>query len=451
MNTASVRARKSLAVVFGRKGGRTLIIFSLAVIALFTGLVANLLSDASRRSADALADLTAAVLVPGANGDLSKSVDRLRQRFPRLIAVAMLDSSGVVRRVYPERPAHRRAVQQANAAVGESVVVDGPENGLATRVRGVVTSLNGSSSPFAQRAMMLFSEPAYSGRWFYATVMLGGAIILMAILCSLSMRSWVTGRIAQPLRQMARATREERRNPSDRFTLRSGGCRETDEIAAVIEDLMQGVDESEARARRVERESKHTLRKRELGFDRELRRAKKEAFTDGLTRLRNRTFLKATLESLFDCQQAEGADLAVVMIDIDNFKPYNDKHGHLVGDALLRFVGSLLKTVLRPSDHAVRFGGDEFLLLLSDTGAESAQIVATRLIKLFGQYTARFGNDPCLSMSAGVASIRLNRPSSSRQLISFADEALYTVKRKRKGSAVVSGRVADEAGRFVSV
>ena len=155
--------------------------------------------------------------------------------------------------------------------------------------------------------------------------------------------------------------------------------------------------------------------------------------------LRNRRFLEQELEPLVVSQRVRGKDLCGVMIDLDNFKRYNDSCGHQAGDELLRFVGELLNGALRQEDHAIRVGGDEFLLLLPDVGSDEATRVVERVQRLFGQYTHQVVDAGRVSMSAGIATIMANACINGRELIAEADKALYHVKQNGKSAVCAAG------------
>ena len=106
------------------------------------------------------------------------------------------------------------------------------------------------------------------------------------------------------------------------------------------------------------------------------------------------------------------------------------------GDTLLRLVGNLLGGAIRPEDHAVRYGGDEFLLLLPDTNSQQAGAIAERLVRLFAQYTMPLGRGCDLSISAGVASIQADAVGSGQALVARADAALYAAKRRGKNTVI---------------
>ena len=96
---------------------------------------------------------------------------------------------------------------------------------------------------------------------------------------------------------------------------------------------------------------------------------------------------------------------------------------------------------IRPTDHAIRYGGDEFLILLPNTGVDEAATIGERLVKLFGQYLICLGPDHNLSISVGVASRLEDRATSGHLLVAMADTALYAAKRGGK-NAVARHRAA---------
>jgi diguanylate cyclase (GGDEF)-like protein len=144
---------------------------------------------------------------------------------------------------------------------------------------------------------------------------------------------------------------------------------------------------------------------------------------DPLTRLLNR---RALLHALQEAgERAEDRHLALVFLDLDNFKQINDRHGHVIGDRVLEKFGSLLNEHVRAEDRAFRVGGDEFALLLRHAGEQDAREVVARVID-----ATESNIDPLvrtLNASFGIAT------SSSRQepeeLLRIADEAMYQAKR----------------------
>lgn len=102
------------------------------------------------------------------------------------------------------------------------------------------------------------------------------------------------------------------------------------------------------------------------------------SFKDGLTGVGNRREFDAVLQREWSAAQRHGAPLSLIMVDIDFFKSYNDYYGHVQGDACLKQVANVLGEAVRPGDFVGRFGGEEFVLILPNTGAEAARQVAER-------------------------------------------------------------------------
>ncbi|MFQ5698107.1 MAG: diguanylate cyclase [Myxococcota bacterium] len=156
----------------------------------------------------------------------------------------------------------------------------------------------------------------------------------------------------------------------------------------------------------------------------------KQSFVDGLTGLWNRSYMDRRLESELKVATRYERRLSLVMADIDHFKQLNDTHGHLFGDIVLQGVAGALREVARQSDVVCRFGGEEFVLLLTDTPLQGGIDVAERL----RQAVESKGFEVCgqiLSVTAsfGVATTdRIEEPLSTEALLSAADQALYSSK-----------------------
>ena len=153
------------------------------------------------------------------------------------------------------------------------------------------------------------------------------------------------------------------------------------------------------------------------------------SLNDTLTGLYNRTWLADMLPKLVGRARAQGSPLALLMVDLDNFKKFNDTHGHLVGDAALCAAANVIRDGLRPSDFAVRYGGEELMAVLPDTNAEMAHMVANRLCQKMRE-TVLFPDMrvpmPHLTACFGVAV--LDPSADETALIDAADAALYRAK-----------------------
>jgi diguanylate cyclase (GGDEF)-like protein len=165
----------------------------------------------------------------------------------------------------------------------------------------------------------------------------------------------------------------------------------------------------------------------------------RELQTDPLTGVFNRRFLDATVPDILRLDQRRGDPSGLLLLDIDRFKALNDEHGHLVGDEALRHVAQLLQQTLRQHDCVIRYGGEEFLLLLPGAGAPAARALAEQVLaQLAGQpLPLPDGRTLTLGATIGVAV----SPADGRTwqaLLARADERMYAGKRSGRGRVVVA-------------
>jgi diguanylate cyclase (GGDEF)-like protein len=154
----------------------------------------------------------------------------------------------------------------------------------------------------------------------------------------------------------------------------------------------------------------------------------KLATVDGLTGLRNRRWLDTAFERQLTRTARQPEPVALLMIDLDNFKPLNDVYGHLVGDAVLRQMARRVAAGLRPQDLLARFGGDELAVLLPGTDATQAVSIAERLRGAVrsGPTEPEDENLPPTTVSIGVAATETSVTLAA--LLQAADAALYRAK-----------------------
>jgi diguanylate cyclase (GGDEF)-like protein len=149
------------------------------------------------------------------------------------------------------------------------------------------------------------------------------------------------------------------------------------------------------------------------------------ATSDPLTGLGNRLAMNQELERQEAQRLRYGRSYSVLLLDVDEFKRINDERGHAVGDRVLREVASIVLAGLRDSDRAYRFGGDEFLVVLTETDREGAGVVAERIRQQVGADPLRCEGGPlALSVSIGAA-----EAAPDEDLIERVDKALYRAKR----------------------
>ena len=162
------------------------------------------------------------------------------------------------------------------------------------------------------------------------------------------------------------------------------------------------------------------------------------SITDGLTGLYNRRYMVETLSNEVSRASRLKHNFAVLMIDIDHFKRYNDTYGHLAGDDLLVKIASLFRQSIRDMDLAARYGGEEFLIILPEHGAEAAMGVAERIRTGVGTATSDLNNSQeAVSVSIGVATFPENG-TTPVTLIESADAALYQGKESGRNRVVLS-------------
>jgi diguanylate cyclase (GGDEF)-like protein len=163
------------------------------------------------------------------------------------------------------------------------------------------------------------------------------------------------------------------------------------------------------------------------------------ASVDTLTSLLNRRGLEAALTRETARRRRTGEPLAAVLIDCDDFKRVNDSRGHSVGDQVLRQVARRLQKALRPSDHLGRIGGDEFLVLLPDTGAADALRVAQRLRRAVGARPLRGPSGAVeLTVSLGLA-LLANGDAALEDVVARTDASLHRSKCRGKNRLSVAG------------
>lgn len=159
---------------------------------------------------------------------------------------------------------------------------------------------------------------------------------------------------------------------------------------------------------------------------------KKQANIDGLTGIANRRLFDHMLKKMWQVAYRHKQPLAVLMIDIDYFKLYNDHYGHVQGDACLKQVATLIQqSCLRPDDFVARYGGEEFIALLPNTAVNDAKGVAERMRTNVYQAQishAKSHSSAVVTMSIGVCSMQPDDHTTAQHLIDCADQRLYRAK-----------------------
>ena len=169
-------------------------------------------------------------------------------------------------------------------------------------------------------------------------------------------------------------------------------------------------------------------------------RLARQAETDQLTGLHNRRYLDRQLKANAYQRDRRGA-MSCIMMDIDHFKKVNDIHGHAVGDALLKDTAQMVRTGLSERDAALRWGGDEFLVLRPSTDLCEAWVWSEELRSRIGKQVFRVGRTDCtVTVSMGI--VNFPTPNMGQEMIELADKAMYLAKRQGRDRVCTRPMVA---------
>jgi len=180
-------------------------------------------------------------------------------------------------------------------------------------------------------------------------------------------------------------------------------------------------------------------------------------FVDPTTGIHTRWYLQPRLEEEFSRSKRSGLSLSCLFIDLDNFKAVNDRFGHFIGDKVLRDTSSLLRSMCRKEDVLVRFGADEFVILLGNAGQKAAKTAAERIRTRFHAQGFACGDQEIrLTVSIGASTQKKEQVAAGRDpwaLVWTADAAMYMAKRKGTGQIHwldCSGEEHQESKRAIS-
>jgi diguanylate cyclase len=165
----------------------------------------------------------------------------------------------------------------------------------------------------------------------------------------------------------------------------------------------------------------------------ELKKTTQNLCKDPLTDLYSRSMMDVKLKEQFYLLKRYNLPFSLIMIDLDDFKHINDAYGHTAGDSVLKYIGQFIKSSLRQSDFPIRYGGDEFLIILPNTNIHKAYAVAEKLLKQVNNYQFKKQESTfSVHLSIGIAQAQPNDTVSS--IIEKADNALYESKHLGKNT-----------------
>lgn len=159
-----------------------------------------------------------------------------------------------------------------------------------------------------------------------------------------------------------------------------------------------------------------------------------QAHRDPLTKIGNRAAFDEAIDKEFSSYRRHQADFSLMIIDIDYFKKVNDTHGHIAGDKVLTSVAKVIRDTIRRSDEVYRYGGEEFVVILSNTKQGGAKFIAERVRKEIQKLTVHFNQKIKVTASIGIASSEVTQDVT--EVLDYADKALYCAKENGRNRVV---------------
>ncbi len=220
--------------------------------------------------------------------------------------------------------------------------------------------------------------------------------------------------------------------------LRHGGFDQTG-LAKLVDELINGAQGMRSSVSELQSTvAGHSHEVEEL--KQALQQAISEALTDPLTGLKNRRAFDRVIESMIEQDATAKQRHALLMLDVDHFKKVNDTYGHVFGDKVLRSIAHVLQNTVKGADSVARFGGEEFAVLLPDTGVEGARVVAERIREAVenGRIRGHRQSEQVggITISIGVAGYR--QGDTAESFIERADRALYQSKSDGRNRVTVA-------------
>lgn len=222
---------------------------------------------------------------------------------------------------------------------------------------------------------------------------------------------------------------------------------EIGDLAVAFNGMADALEESHQNLVSLNAELEDRVNKRTEALKQANERFRDMAAKDSLTGLYNRRHFNELINQLFAESSRYQTELTCMMLDLDNFKRVNDSLGHQIGDDLLKLTAGIILECIREADVAVRYGGDEFIVLMPQTAPDDARVSAERIINRFrSELAARLPEASIASLSIGLASRSNELPADPMQFVALADEALYLAKAGGKNRITVLRPVTTPVG-----
>ncbi|PLW76664.1 sensor domain-containing diguanylate cyclase [Cohaesibacter celericrescens] len=164
-----------------------------------------------------------------------------------------------------------------------------------------------------------------------------------------------------------------------------------------------------------------------LAIRTEVEALRHEVLTDPLSGIGNRRYADISLENMYESLKRDNVPFGVLFVDVDNFKSINDKWGHDIGDRVIATVAKTLSVVLRPLDVACRWGGDEYVILISNASLEGLAAIGKRIIHLIEESWFALDDD-VVSFSASIGGALSKKSDTAKSILERADKQLYLSK-----------------------
>jgi diguanylate cyclase (GGDEF)-like protein len=260
----------------------------------------------------------------------------------------------------------------------------------------------------------------------------GLILALSGMLCGIWTARRYRRRWSQPMRDLQATLARIRAGESsieDLDAIRGGPRPLVDDVR----DLLRELRCQRAQVVQLEQEMSHRIASRTGALERVVGTLKQQVTRDPLTGLHNRRMLDGCLAAAMERSRNEDWPLCLLMIDVDDFKLLNDTLGHAAGDELLRSLGQLIRSSLRDEDLAFRCGGDEFVVVLTNTDRRQGELIAGRLTSLVDAMGKMLHVERPPRLSIGLATpFDLGIDPTAATLLAEADKQLYAVKSGRK-------------------